>query len=101
LGVKLRTAGGSEIDALVYTALMLLATITDPYSIILIQLFDGLGAAVFGVLTPLVVSDIARGDCPERVSPFSEPIGITDHCVLGPSNSRLTADPTMPRDHPE
>jgi hypothetical protein len=26
----------------------------------LIQLFDGLGAAVFGVLTPLVVSDIAH-----------------------------------------
>jgi MFS family permease len=39
---------------------VLLASITDPYFIILIQLFDGLGAAVFGVLTPLVVSDIAR-----------------------------------------
>jgi hypothetical protein len=38
---------------------LLLASITDPYFIILIQLFDGLGAAVFGVLTPLVVSDIA------------------------------------------
>jgi MFS family permease len=39
---------------------LLLAAIPDPYPIILIQLFDGLGAAVFGVLTPLVVSDITR-----------------------------------------
>jgi MFS family permease len=38
----------------------LLAGITDPYLIMLIQLFDGLGAAVFGVLTPLIVADIAR-----------------------------------------
>jgi MFS family permease len=38
----------------------LLAGITDPYMIILIQLLDGLGAAVFGVLTPLIVADITR-----------------------------------------
>jgi MFS family permease len=38
----------------------LLAANPDPYLIILIQLFDGLGAAVFGVLTPLLVADIAR-----------------------------------------
>ena len=38
----------------------LLAGTTDPYAIILIQLFDGLGAAVFGVLTPLIVADITR-----------------------------------------
>lgn len=38
----------------------LLAGITDPYLIILIQLLDGLGAAVFGVLTPLIIADIAR-----------------------------------------
>ena len=38
----------------------LLAGITDPYLIIVIQLLDGLGAAVFGVLTPLIVADITR-----------------------------------------
>jgi hypothetical protein len=37
----------------------------------------------------------------ERVSPFSEPSRIADHGVLGPSNSRLSSGPTMPRDHPE
>jgi MFS family permease len=56
--------GRRPILLLGYAALpvrgVLLASITDPYFIILIQLFDGLGAAVFGVLTPLVVSDIAR-----------------------------------------
>jgi MFS family permease len=39
---------------------MLLAGITDPYLIILIQLLDGLGAAVFGVLMPLIIADITR-----------------------------------------
>jgi MFS family permease len=37
-----------------------LAGISDPYLIIVIQLFDGLGAAVFGVLTPLIIADITR-----------------------------------------
>src|SRR5215471_10135767 len=32
----------------------------DPYLIIAIQLFDGLGAAVFGVLFPLIVADVTR-----------------------------------------
>jgi MFS family permease len=39
---------------------MLFAGITDPYVMILIQLLDGLSAAVFGVLMPLIVADIAR-----------------------------------------
>jgi MFS family permease len=39
---------------------ILLAGITDPNLIIAIQLFDGLGAAVFGVLFPLIVADITR-----------------------------------------
>jgi len=39
---------------------ILLAGIADPYLIIVIQLFDGLGAAVFGVLFPLIVADITR-----------------------------------------
>ena len=39
---------------------ILLACTADPNLIIIIQLFDGLGAAVFGVLFPLIVADIAR-----------------------------------------
>jgi MFS family permease len=55
--------GRRPILLLGYSALpirgALLAGFTDPYLIIAIQLFDGLGAAVFGVLTPLIVADIA------------------------------------------
>src|SRR5215468_10010129 len=39
---------------------ILLAEVADPYLIIAVQLFDGLGAAVFGVLFPLIVADITR-----------------------------------------
>ena len=57
--------GRRPILLLGYSALpirgALLAGFTDPYLIIVIQLLDGLGAAVFGVLTPLIVSDITRG----------------------------------------
>ena len=37
---------------------ILFATIADPHVFLLIQLVDGIGAAVFGVLLPLVVADI-------------------------------------------
>jgi MFS family permease len=39
---------------------MLFAGIADPYLMILVQLLDGLSAAVLGVLSPLIVADIAR-----------------------------------------
>jgi len=39
---------------------VLLTWIADPYLIIAIQLFDELGAAVFGVLFPLIVADVTR-----------------------------------------
>lgn len=56
--------GRRPILVLGYSALpvrgVLLAGIPDPYWIIAIQLIDGLSAAAFGVLTPLVVSDITR-----------------------------------------
>jgi MFS family permease len=39
---------------------VLLACVADPYLIVVIQLFDGLGAAVFGVLFPLIVADVTR-----------------------------------------
>lgn len=37
---------------------VLFATVADPHVFLLIQLVDGVGAAVFGVLLPLVVADI-------------------------------------------
>lgn len=40
---------------------MLFATTTDPHLLTAVQLFDGLTAAVFGVLIPLTVADIAFG----------------------------------------
>jgi MFS family permease len=39
---------------------ILLAEVGDPYLIIAVQLFDGFGAAVFGVLFPLIVADVTR-----------------------------------------
>ena len=40
---------------------MLFATVTDPYLLVAVQFFDGITAAVFGVLIPLIVADIAFG----------------------------------------
>lgn len=39
---------------------VLFAGVTDPYLMILIQLLDGISAAVLGVLTPLIVADVTR-----------------------------------------
>lgn len=39
---------------------LLFATVTDPVGLVAIQLLDGLSAAVFGVLVPLVVFDVAH-----------------------------------------
>src|SRR5262249_14617750 len=33
----------------------------DPYALVIVQLLDGLSAAVFGVMVPLVVADATRG----------------------------------------
>ena len=38
---------------------VLLAVVTDPMWIIPVQALDGLGGAVFGVITPLVAADIS------------------------------------------
>ena len=43
----------------------------------------------------------AARNCQERVSSFSTPTGIAERGVLGPSKSRLSSGPIMPRDHPE
>jgi MFS family permease len=40
---------------------LLFATVRDPYLLVAVQAFDGITAAVFSVMTPLVVADIAFG----------------------------------------
>ena len=40
---------------------VLFVVITDPYWLVAVQVLDGISAAVFGVLVPLTIADIARG----------------------------------------
>ena len=40
---------------------VLFATVTDPHLLVAVQLFDGVTAAVFGVMIPLIVADVAFG----------------------------------------
>lgn len=47
-------------SALVIRAL-LFATVSDPYLLVAVQVFDGITAAVFSVMVPLVIADITFG----------------------------------------
>jgi MFS family permease len=40
---------------------LLLASVTDPFLVVAVQLLDGITAAVFSVLVPLTIADITRG----------------------------------------
>jgi predicted MFS family arabinose efflux permease len=40
---------------------VLFATVSDPYLLVAAQLFDGVTAAVFSVMVPLIVADVAFG----------------------------------------
>jgi MFS-type transporter involved in bile tolerance (Atg22 family) len=40
---------------------LLFATVRDPYVLVLVQVFDGITAAVFAVMIPLIVADVAFG----------------------------------------
>lgn len=40
---------------------LLFATVTDPFLLVAVQVFDGITAAVFAVMIPLIVADIAFG----------------------------------------
>jgi len=40
---------------------VMFATVSDPYVLVAVQVFDGITAAVFSVMIPLVVADIAFG----------------------------------------
>jgi MFS family permease len=46
--------------ALVIRGLMF-ATVRDPYLLVVVQIFDGITAAVFSVMVPLIVADVAFG----------------------------------------
>jgi MFS family permease len=40
---------------------LLLATVTDPFLLVAVQLLDGVTAAVFSVMVPLTIADLTRG----------------------------------------
>jgi MFS family permease len=40
---------------------ILFATVTDPFLLVVVQIFDGITAAVFAVMVPLIVADVAFG----------------------------------------
>ncbi len=40
---------------------VLFATVQDPYLLVAVQVFDGITAAVFSVMVPLIVADVAYG----------------------------------------
>jgi len=40
---------------------LLFATVRDPYLLVAVQVFDGITAAVFAVMVPLIVADVAFG----------------------------------------
>ena len=65
VGRKAQQWGRRPLLLIGFTALairgVLFATVTDPYLLVAVQFFDGVTAAVFGVLIPLTVADIAFG----------------------------------------
>jgi predicted MFS family arabinose efflux permease len=65
VGRKAQQRGRRPLLLLAFAALairgLLFATVTDPYFVVVVQVFDGITAAVFSVLVPLVVADIAFG----------------------------------------
>jgi predicted MFS family arabinose efflux permease len=40
---------------------LLFAVVSDPYVLVAVQVFDGVTAAVFGVMVPLIIADVAFG----------------------------------------
>jgi MFS family permease len=71
---------------------ILFAGISDPYLMILIQLLDGLSAAVFGVLTPLIVADITRGSGRYTTSLGIVGLAIGTGATLSTTTAGLVAD---------
>jgi MFS family permease len=65
VGRKAQQWGRRRLLLLAFAALamrgLLFATVRDPYLVVVVQVFDGITAAVFSVMVPLVVADIAFG----------------------------------------
>ena len=65
VGRQARTLGRKKILLLGFAALpirgVLLAFVSNPYLLILVQVLDGISGAVLGVLVPLISADVTRG----------------------------------------
>ncbi|HEY2485966.1 MAG TPA: MFS transporter [Candidatus Binataceae bacterium] len=66
---------------------LLFAIITNPYLLVSVQVLDGIGAGIFGVLAVIVVSDLAQ-----RTGRFNLMQGVMKTCVaIGGSLSNVIA----------
>ncbi|SHL91088.1 Predicted arabinose efflux permease, MFS family [Bradyrhizobium lablabi] len=65
VGRKAQIWGRRPLLLLAFAALairgLLFATVSDPYLLVLVQVFDGITAAVLSVMVPLIVADVAFG----------------------------------------
>ncbi len=65
VGRKAQIWGRRPLLLLAFAALairgLLFATVKDPYLLVAVQVFDGITAAVFSVMVPLIVADVAFG----------------------------------------
>ncbi len=65
VGRKAQQWGRRPLLLAAFTALtirgLLFAVVTDPFALVAVQIFDGVTAAVFAVMIPLIVSDITFG----------------------------------------
>jgi predicted MFS family arabinose efflux permease len=65
VGAKAQAWGRRPILLIGFAALvirgLLFATVRDPYVLVAVQVFDGITAAVFSVMVPLTVADVAFG----------------------------------------
>lgn len=65
VGRKAQEWGRRPLLLLAFSALVirgvLFATVHDPYLLVAVQVFDGITAAVFSVMVPLIVADVAFG----------------------------------------
>jgi predicted MFS family arabinose efflux permease len=65
VGVKAQVWGRRPLLLAGFAALairgLLFATVRDPYVLVVVQILDGITAAVFSVMVPLIVADVAFG----------------------------------------
>ncbi|WP_441245043.1 MFS transporter [Tardiphaga sp. 768_D3_N2_1] len=91
VGRKAQQWGRRPLLLIAFAALatrgLLFAVVTDPFALVAVQVFDGVTAAVFSVMIPLIVADIAFGS-----GRFSLAQGIVGTATgIGASLSTVTA----------